>query len=172
MIAQSKDSLACVSIIAISLTLKHGPQNFMPPIADWFFWALFSALFAAVTAIFTKVGLEGVNSDFATLIPTFVIMTVLTGYVCLSGNWSNPFVLRPKTLFFLALSGIATGASWICYFRALKIGEAAKVVPVDKLSLILVVIFAFVFLGERPSIREWLGIFLVVFGVTALGWKS
>jgi bacterial/archaeal transporter family protein len=144
----------------------------MPSIDDWFFWALFSAMFAALTAIFTKIGLKDVDPDYATLIPTFVIITVLAGYVFFSDKWSNPFFLPPKTLLFLSLSGLATGASWVCYFRALKMGEAAKVVPVDKLNIVLVAIFAFVFLGERPSIREWLGILLVGFGVLVLGWKS
>jgi transporter family protein len=144
----------------------------MLSIDDWFFWALFSAVFAALTAIFTKVGLKNIDPDYATLIPTFVIVTVLAGYVYFSGKWRDPVTLHPKTLLFLALSGLATSASWICYFRALKIGEAAKVVPVDKLSLVLAVIFALVFLGERPGLREWLGIFLVSPGVIVLGWRT
>ena len=138
---------------------------------DWFYWALLSAVFAALTAIFAKIGLEGVDSDFATLIRTFVIMAVLASFVYLAGKWTNPFELRPKTLSFLALSGLATGASWVCYFRALKVGEASKVAPVDKLSLVLVAIFAFIFLGERPMLREWSGIFLVGAGVVILGLK-
>jgi transporter family protein len=143
----------------------------MPSINDWFYWALLSAVFAALTAIFAKIGLQGVDSDFATLIRTIVIIGVLTTFVYLTGKWSNPFALRPKTLFFLALSGLATGASWVCYFRALKVGEASKVAPVDKLSLVLVAIFAFVFLGERPGLREWLGILMVAAGVVVLGFK-
>ena len=83
---------------------------------------------------------------------------MIAGYVYFADEWSNPLTLRPRTLSFLILSGLATAASWVCYFRALKIGEAAKVVPVDKFSLVLVAIFAVIFLGERPSIREWLGI--------------
>jgi len=143
----------------------------MPSANDWFYWALLSAVFAAFTAIFAKIGLQGVDSDFATLIRTIVIIGVLTAFVYLTGKWSNPFALRPKTLIFLALSGLATGASWVCYFRALKVGEAAKVAPVDKLSLVLVAIFAFVFLGERPGVREWLGILMVAAGVLVLGFK-
>jgi transporter family protein len=138
---------------------------------NWFSWALLSATFAALTAIFTKIGLKDVEPDYATVIPTFVIAVVIAGYIYFAGKWSNPLALRPRTLAFLTLSGLATSASWICYFRALKIGGAAKVVPVDKLSLVLVVIFAVVFLGERPSIREWLGILLVGAGVVILGWK-
>ena len=144
----------------------------MPSANDWFYWALLSAVFAALTAIFAKVGLQGVDSDFATLIRTLVIIGVLAAFVCLTGKWINPFGLRPKTLVFLALSGLATGASWVCYFRALKVGEASKVAPVDKLSLVLVAIFAFVFLGERPGIREWLGILMVAAGVLVLGFKK
>jgi len=138
---------------------------------NWFYWALLSATFAALTAIFTKIGLKDVEPDYATVIPTFVIAVVIAGYIYFAGKWSNPFALRPRTLAFLTLSGLATSASWVCYFRALKIGGAAKVVPVDKLSLVLVVIFAVFFLGERPSIREWLGILLVGVGVVILGWK-
>ena len=138
---------------------------------DWFYWAVLSAVFAALTAIFAKIGLEGVDSDFATLVRTFVIIIVLASFVCLAGKWNNPFTLNHKTLLFLALSGLATGVSWVCYFRALKIGEASKVAPVDKLSLVLVAIFAFAFLGERPSVREWLGILMVGAGVVVLAFK-
>ena len=137
-------------------------------INDWFFWAVLSAVFAALTAIFAKIGLENVDSDFATLIRTFVIIIVLASFVYLAGKWHNPFALSRKTLAFLALSGLATGASWVCYFRALKSGEAAKVAPVDKFSLVLVAIFAFAFLGERPHPREWLGILMVGAGVVIL----
>jgi bacterial/archaeal transporter family protein len=143
----------------------------MQSIDGWFYWALFSAMFAALTAIFTKIGLKDVDPDYATLIPTFVIAIVIAGYVYFMDKWTNPFALRPRTLLFLTLSGLATAASWVCYFRALKTGAAAKVVPVDKLSIVLVAIFAFVFLGEQPSIREWLGIVLVGVGVVLMGWK-
>src|SRR5512136_2830020 len=123
--------------------------------AGWFYWALLSAIFAALTAIFAKIGLQGVDSDFATLIRTFVIIFVLAAWVYYRNKWSNPLSLTPKTLGFLVLSGFATGASWVCYFRALKIGDASKVAPVDKLSVVLVAIFATAFLGERPSVRDW-----------------
>lgn len=143
----------------------------MPTMNDWFFWAILSAVFAALTAIFAKLGLQGVDSDFATLIRTFVIIFVLTLFVYFAGKWSNPFALSQKTWIFLTLSGLATGASWVCYFRALKMGEASKVAPVDKLSLVLVAIFAFWFLDERPSIREWVGIMMVAAGVVVLAFK-
>lgn len=137
----------------------------------WLFWALGSAVFAALTAIFAKVGLRGVDSDFATLIRTGVIALALSLFVAYAGKWSDPLQLPGKTWTFLILSGLATGASWLCYFRALKIGQASQVAPVDKLSLLLVAVFAFVFLGERPSPREWLGIAMVGAGVLVLGFR-
>jgi bacterial/archaeal transporter family protein len=135
------------------------------------YWALFSAVFASLTAIFAKIGLEGVDSDFATLIRTVVILFAILWFVYYTGKWSDPFALHRKTWVFLTLSGLATGASWLCYFRALQIGEAAKVAPVDKLSVVLVAVFAVLFLGERPLMKDWLGIFLVVGGVVLLGIK-
>jgi transporter family protein len=139
--------------------------------SNWLVWALLSAVFAALTAIFAKIGLEGVDSDLATLIRTVVILIVLASFVYLNGKYRNPFALHPKTWIFLVLSGLATGASWVCYFRALKIGEASKVAPVDKLSLVLVALFAVLFLGERPVAREWFGILLVGAGVIILALK-
>jgi transporter family protein len=139
--------------------------------ATWFFWALLSAVFAAMTAIFAKIGLTGVDSDLATLVRTGVIAVVLAAFVFATGKWANPMTLPPKTLLFLVLSGLATGASWVCYFRALKVGEASKVAPVDKLSLVLVAVFAVLFLHERPSVREWLGILMVGAGVLVLALK-
>jgi transporter family protein len=143
----------------------------MISVTNWFVWALLSAVFAALTAIFAKIGLEGVDSDLATLIRTFVILIVLAGFVYFAGKYSNPFELRPKTWLFLVLSGLATGASWVCYFRALKVGDASKVAPIDKLSLLLVALFAVLFLGERPVAREWLGILLIGGGVIILALK-
>jgi bacterial/archaeal transporter family protein len=143
----------------------------MSATSGWFHWALLSAVFAALTAIFAKVGIAGVDSDFATLVRTTVILFVLAAFVYFTGKWSNPLELSRKTWTFLTLSGLATGASWVCYFRALKIGEASKVAPVDKLSLVLVAIFATIFLHERPSPREWFGILLVGAGVVILGFK-
>ena len=139
--------------------------------AGWLYWALLSAIFAALTAIFAKVGIQGVDSDLATLIRTAIIIVVLSAFVAYTGKWANPLELSPKTWLFLGLSGLATGASWVCYFRALKIGDASKVAPVDKLSLVLVAVFAFAFLGERPSLREWSGISMVAGGVLLLAFK-
>ena len=143
----------------------------MPNSASWFFWALLSALFAALTAVFAKIGIREVDSDLATLIRTGVIMVILAAFVPLAGKWTNPLALSAKTWIFLVLSSVGTGASWVCYFRALQVGEAAKVAAVDKLSVILVAVLAFAFLGERPVAREWMGILLVAAGVFLLGYK-
>src|SRR5882672_2694216 len=143
----------------------------MATASNWFFWALLSAVFAALTAIFAKVGLEGVDSDLATLVRTAVIFVVLAGFVWFAGKWRNPSELSSRTWLFLVLSGLATGASWVCYFRALKIGEASKVAPIDKFSVVLVALFAVAFLGERPAAKDWLGIALVAAGVVVLALK-
>jgi len=139
--------------------------------ANWFCWAFLSAVFAALTAIFAKIGLRSVDSDFATLIRTGVIMVVLSLFVFLTGKWSNPAELSRKTLLFLGLSGLATGASWVCYFRALQLGDASKVAPVDKLSVLLVAVIAVLVLGERPSGSEWIGILMVGAGVLIMALK-
>ena len=137
----------------------------------WLYWALMSAGFAALTAIFAKIGIQNVDSDLATLIRTAIIIVVLAAFVAYAGKWSNPFTLPARTWLILLLSGLATGASWVCYFRALKIGQASQVAPVDKFSLVLVAVFAVVFLGKRPSLREWAGIGLVAAGVLLLAFK-
>lgn len=139
---------------------------------QWLLWASLSAVFAALTAIFAKAGLVGVDSDFATLLRTVVIVALLGAFVLATGKWSNPAALSPRTLGFLAASALATGASWVCYFRALKIGPASKVAAVDKMSLLLVALFAFAFLGERLVPREWLGVSLIGIGVIVLAIKS
>jgi len=130
----------------------------------WYFWALLSATFAALTAIFAKIGVEHVNSDFATLIRTIVILAAAAVLVAVSGQWQSPSTISPRSWTFLVLSGLATGASWLCYFRALKIGDAARVAPIDKLSVVMVAVFAVVFLGERLSPANWLGVILVAGG--------
>ena len=143
----------------------------MTSVHGWAFWALLSAIFAALTAIFAKIGIQDVDSDLATLVRTAIIIVVLSGFVWFAGKWSNPLELSSKTWLFLTLSGLATGASWVCYFRALQLGEASKVAPIDKFSLVLVAIFAVAFLGERPSFRDWSGIALVASGVMLLAFK-
>jgi transporter family protein len=132
--------------------------------SNWLVWALLSAAFAALTAIFAKVGVANVNSDYATLIRTIVILVIVTGIVWGTGQFQVPSSISARTYLFLALSGCATGASWLCYFRALKLGDAARVAPIDKLSVVLVAVFAFTFLGERLSPIGWLGIAFVGVG--------
>jgi transporter family protein len=138
---------------------------------SWLAWALLSALFAALTAVFAKVGVQGVDSDLATLIRTAVIIVALGCFVWVTGRWRSPSEIGSRTWWFLTLSGLATGASWVCYFRALKLGPASKVAPVDKLSVVLVAVFAYLFLAERPSPRDWIGIALVGAGVVVLALK-
>ncbi len=138
---------------------------------DWFFWAALSACFAALTAILAKLGVQGVDADFATLIRSVFIVVMLATFVGCAGKWSDPRLLPGRSWVFLGLSALATGASWVCYFRALKLGDASKVAPVDKFSLVLVILFAFAFLGERPAPREWLGIALIAAGVLAFAYR-
>lgn len=137
----------------------------------WFSWALLSAFFAALTAILAKLGVQQINADLATLLRTAIIFVLLCLYVAFTRQWSNPLQLPGHSWLFLGLSGLATGASWLCYFRALQLGDASQVAPIDKFSLVLVVIFACLFLGERPSPREWLGIGLIASGVLVLALK-
>ncbi|WP_343595637.1 EamA family transporter [Acinetobacter sp.] len=138
---------------------------------SWFLWALLSACFAALTAIFAKVGLHGIDSDFATLIRTIIIVFVLAIIVSMLGKWQDPRQLSIKVWVFLTLSALATGASWVCYFKALQMGNASQVAPIDKLSVVLVTIFAVVFLGERPSFQEYIGIGLIATGVLTIALK-
>jgi len=146
-------------------------EQLMESSSTWFMWALLSAVFAALTAVLAKIGLEGIDSDLATLVRTAVIIVLLSMFVVTTGKWQNPLTLPHRTLLFLTLSGAATGVSWVCYFRALKLGEASKVAPVDKLSVLLVAVFAVLFLHERPSVREWTGILMVGAGVLVLALK-
>jgi transporter family protein len=133
-------------------------------LASWQFWALASAVFAALTAIFAKVGVENINADLATFIRTVVILASLALILLASGEFRNPAAITGRTWLFLVLSGLATGASWLCYFRALKIGQAAQVAPIDKLSVVLVAIFGAAFLGEKLSGTGWTGVALIALG--------
>ena len=134
-------------------------------LASWAFWALLSALFAALTAIFAKIGLDRVDSDFATFIRTLVILVTLGGILAVLGKFQAPGSIPPRSWLFLVLSGLATGASWICYFRALK---ASLVAPLDKFSVVLVALLGVALLGERLDLRQWLGVGLVTAGVVVL----
>jgi bacterial/archaeal transporter family protein len=131
---------------------------------SWPFWALLSAILAALTAIFAKVGVENVNTDFATFVRTVVILLALATILVGTGQWQPLGSVSGRSYLFLILSGLATGGSWLCYFRALKLGEAARVAPIDKLSVVLVAIFGTVFLHERLSAANWIGVALITLG--------
>jgi transporter family protein len=141
-------------------------------LTSWLFWALLSAAFAALTAIFAKVGISNVNSDFATFIRTIVIILTIAFILTLTGQWQPFGSVSPRSYGFLVLSGLATGASWLCYFRALKLGEAARVAPIDKLSVVLVAVFGVAFLGENLSAKNWLGVCLIASGAVLVAMRS
>jgi transporter family protein len=132
--------------------------------STWQLWAVLSAIFAALTAIFAKIGVANINSDLATFIRTCVILLTLALIVYATGQFQNPTSISPRTYLFLVLSGLATGASWLCYFRALKLGNASQVAPVDKLSVVLVAIFGALLLGEKLTMLNWLGVVLITLG--------
>lgn len=130
----------------------------------WQVWAVFAAIFAALTAIFAKLGVQTIDSDLATLLRTLVIIVVLALFLTAKGGWETMSEVTPRAAVFLVLSGLATGASWVCYFRALKLGDAARVAPIDKLSVVIVAVLGVVFLGERLSGTHWAGVGLIAAG--------
>lgn len=141
-------------------------------LTSWQLWALLSAAFAALTAICAKIGIENVNSDFATFIRTVVILCVLGAILAGTGQWQPLTAISQRTYLFLVLSGLATGGSWLCYFRALKLGDAARVAPIDKLSVVLVAVFGVVFLGERLATLNWVGVALIAAGAVLVAYKA
>lgn len=141
-------------------------------VASWQFWAVLSAAFASLTAIFAKVGVENVNSDFATFVRTIVILAVIALLLALTGQWQAPASVSARSYVFLLLSGLATGGSWLCYFRALKLGDAARVAPIDKLSVVLVALFGVLFLGERLSGFNWTGVALIAAGTILVAYRG
>ena len=143
----------------------------MTTLSSWQLWAVLSAVFAALTAIFAKIGIENINSDFATFIRTIVILVTLGFILAATGQFQAPGSVSGRTYLFLVLSGLATGGSWICYFRALKIGQAAQVAPIDKLSVVLVAIFGVIFLGERLTVPNWLGVALIAAGAVLVAYR-
>ncbi|MBI3803844.1 MAG: EamA family transporter [Nitrospirae bacterium] len=143
----------------------------MTPFSSWQFWAILSAIFAALTAIFAKIGIENVNSDFATFIRTIVILLSLSIILFATGQYQPFDSVSPRSYLFLVLSGLATGASWICYFRALKLGNASQVAPIDKLSVVLVALFGVSFLGEKLPLKNWVGIMLIAAGAILVSLK-
>jgi len=138
---------------------------------SWIFWSLLSALFAGATAVLAKVGVTGVDSNLATAIRTTVILVFAWAIAFVTARPSSLGTLGPRTWLFLALSGIATGLSWLCYFRALQLGQASQVAPIDKLSVIFVLIFAALFLHEPLTVRTGVGALLIVGGALVLAWK-
>ena len=145
----------------------------MSPISfsSWQVWAVLSAVFAALTAIFAKVGVEDINPDVATFLRTIVVLVSFALILFATGQLRNPGAISAKTWLFLVLSGLGTGASWLCYFRALKLGPATLVAPIDKLSVVLVALFGVIFLGERPSFNGWIGIVLIAAGAVLIAIK-
>lgn len=141
------------------------------PLSSWQAWAALSAVFAALTAIFAKIGVEDINPDLATFIRTVIVLMSLALLLAATGELRAPGGISGKTWTFLILSGLATGASWLCYFRALKLGPAALVAPIDKLSVVLVALFGAFFLGEKPSASDWTGIALIAAGAMLIAFK-
>jgi transporter family protein len=139
--------------------------------SSWIFWAALSAVFAALTTIFAKVGIQNVDSDMATLIRTAIVLIFLLAFTYFSGKITNNFSFTNRTWIFLGLSGLATCGSWICFYRALQIGNASKVLVIDKFSIILVAIFAALFLGEEILGKDWVGLALVTVGLIVLAYK-
>ena len=134
----------------------------------WFIFALLSAVFAALTSILAKVGIEGVNSNLATAIRTVVVVVMAWGMVFLTNTQGGIADISKRSWLFLILSGLATGASWLCYYRALQIGEASKVVPIDKLSVVITLILAFVFLHEQFTVKSLIGCILIGLGTLVM----
>ena len=141
-------------------------------LTSWQLWALLSAVFAALTAIFAKVGVENVNSDLATFIRTIVILLALGAILVGTGQWQPLGSISGRSYLFLTLSGLATGGSWVCYFRALKLGDAARVAPIDKLSVVLVAVFGAAVLGEKLSGPNWLGVLFIAAGAVLVAYKG
>lgn len=137
----------------------------------WQFWAVLSAIFAAMTAILAKVGVDAIGSDLATLIRTTVVLMFAALIVAAGEGFGEIATVPGRTWLFLVLSGFATGASWLCYFRALKLGDAARVAPVDKMSVVFVAVFAVLFLGERLSPQGTFGVILIAAGAMLVAWQ-
>ena len=130
----------------------------------WAIFAILSAIFAALTSILAKIGIEGVNSNLATAVRTIVVVLMAWFMVFITGNQNGIVDINKKSWIFLILSGLATGASWLCYYKALQLGEASKVVPIDKLSIVITIVLAFIFLGEQITLKTLIGCCLIVTG--------
>ena len=130
----------------------------------WTIFAILSAIFAALTSILAKIGIEGVNSNLATAVRTIVVVLMAWFMVFITGNQNGIVDISKKSWIFLILSGLATGASWLCYYKALQLGEVSKVVPIDKLSIVITIILAFIFLGEQITLKTLIGCCLIIAG--------
>lgn len=139
-------------------------------INNWLFWSLLSAFFAGATAILAKVGVEGINSNLATAIRTTVVLLIIWLILAAARTPVSFATISKRTWIFLTLSGLATGLSWVCYFRALQLGMASKVAPIDKLSVVFAIILAVIFLHEQLSWEQWVGGLLIVGGAVILAW--
>lgn len=139
-------------------------------INNWLFWSLLSAFFAGATAILAKVGVEGINSNLATAIRTTVVLLITWLIVAAARTPVSLATISKRTWIFLTLTGLATGLSWVCYFRALQLGMASKVAPIDKLSVVFAIILAVIFLHEQLSWEQWVGGLLIVGGAVILAW--
>ena len=133
-------------------------------LVSWQFWAFLAAIFAALAAVFVKLGVQTINSDLATFLRTLVVAVALGGLVWATGKFETLSGVDGRTWVFLVLSGLATGASWLCYFRAMQLGDASRVAPVDKLSVVFVAVFAALFLGEKLSVTGWAGVSMIAAG--------
>ena len=137
----------------------------------WFFWALLSAIFAALTTVFAKVGVQSIDSDLATLIRTGIVFLVLILLILATNKLTGITAISKHNWLFLTLSALGTGASWICFYRALKLGDSSKVIVVDKFSIVLVMILAIIFLGEKSALKDWVGILMVTGGMILITLK-
>jgi bacterial/archaeal transporter family protein len=151
---------------------RSAREDHLMRVESWQLWAVLSAVFAALTAIFAKIGVENINSDLATFIRTVVVLISFVFVLLATGQFVQPGPISGRTWTFLVLSGLGTGASWLCYFRALKLGPASLVAPIDKLSVVLVALFSVLFLGERPSPAGWLGIAMIGCGAVLIAAKG
>ncbi len=140
-------------------------------VPNWVYFALGSAFFAGLTALFGKIGVTGINSNLATFLRTIVVVLFSGAIVMANGEWRNPSRLPGKTLIFLLLSALATGASWLCYYRALQLGPASRVAPIDKLSVVFAMTLAFVFLGEKADFKTIAGGLLILSGTLVIALK-
>ena len=138
---------------------------------EWLFWAVLSALFAGVTAVLAKIGVAGVNSNLATAVRTSVILLFSWLIALVTTRNGELWSIEKWTWIFMILSGLATGLSWLCYFRALQVGDVSKVAPIDKLSVVIAMVPAIIFLGEKLNVRDWIGAGLIVLGAVVLAWR-